>query len=886
MEEETIDQFYQLNFKINSQSQIIVNKDLLEKLENYDYSPFPKDTEINRTQPSIFDIYIKGGRNIKIFRIPIDCRIRISEVEKKISLYSYKHLKIILNQLKNEYKNPNYFSNYFGKTIYVNDENIDEIDFSYEKEIEIKENTNDNLKMINDIYNNIKNIYTKNSKDMNYEYISPNFKIYFPDMIDENLQDIFDYIYSKNRRDLESNLKLFLKNEQEKIFPICGPHNTGKTISSLIIQKICYKQGIKSLYLNIKYYFLEPLNNLDVKIETLIKECVFFIENEQELLGLYKKLKNIYSIYEIIVILKSYLTSKANNNSKFFFILDQYQERYNLNDNILNQLSDFKIFLLSSINDEDVKDNLILTYQEKNNKENVKKKIKEKKFIKYTYYENLLDFQKLSKNKYLNNIKKKIKQEEKNINEEKLTEKFNFINFILKKFNYIPKYYFGYVYRYKTIYDLLFDEFKHIFLKLSQYNAKQTLTREKIKELLDNDYLIEKDDVRNNKSLSKDIYIQYLKYIPLKYINYHLNENGGLYFYYSFPLFKNILINFLDYYDSKETFKTSENGGEIGIAFEFILKTQFRVFNKLNIDGHLEVNSIIDMKFTDNYKLFDKNYIKGKNNILITQKIQGKDYDMAIYNVLNKRLLLIQSKYQIDYKLIKKKHYYIDTCEEVLMNFMTAIQDYEITDVYLLYISSEDYNLKRKKAVSNLLNKNQITCLFYSVENDRFTFDFEKKIENLDYNDSFMLLPKVNIFVPQQINLHDEKKSKKISEEKKEILLGKKAVKNFDKDKIYGTLKEFFIDKKINFTFGKIEEIGFVNNNFKLEIDREENYVAIFSLKEDDDSTVDLKKQIGLIYYENDLKFYLDITHNKQFSDFEDLFDTFVYHCYYGIGKK
>ena len=91
MEEETIDQFYQLNFKINSQSQIIVNKDLLEKLENYDYSPFPKDTEINRTQPSIFDIYIKGGRNIKIFRIPIDCRIRISEVEKK---YHYIHISI------------------------------------------------------------------------------------------------------------------------------------------------------------------------------------------------------------------------------------------------------------------------------------------------------------------------------------------------------------------------------------------------------------------------------------------------------------------------------------------------------------------------------------------------------------------------------------------------------------------------------------------------------------------------------------------------------------------------------------------------------------------------------------------------------------------------
>jgi len=57
---------------------------------------------------------------------------------------------------------------------------------------------------------------------------------------------------------------------------------------------------------------------------------------------------------------------------KFFLIIDQYQKKYNSN-NILNLFSKYKIFLLSSINDTDVKNYLILTYQEKS--------IKEYKFI-------------------------------------------------------------------------------------------------------------------------------------------------------------------------------------------------------------------------------------------------------------------------------------------------------------------------------------------------------------------------------------------------------------------------------------------------------------------------------------------------------------------------
>ena len=73
--------------------------------------------------------------------------------------------------------------------------------------------------------------------------------------------------------------------------------------------------------------------------------------------------------------LQKSLTEKNFLKNKFFLIIDQYQEKYD-SINILDLFSEFKIFLLSSINDTDVKENLILTYQEKSLK---KYKLIEKK---------------------------------------------------------------------------------------------------------------------------------------------------------------------------------------------------------------------------------------------------------------------------------------------------------------------------------------------------------------------------------------------------------------------------------------------------------------------------------------------------------------------------
>ena len=911
--EEDIDEDFHLYFKTKSGDIINVNDKLLDKLKKLDYSSLPQNVNVSLCSGPFFEISFKDESSIIINYIPINCKITISKSQKVISLYSYKHLKLILNKLKEEYTNPYFYSTFYSKTIFVNYNNLEEQDFCFEKDIEIKEKKKvEDIEKIKLIFGGIKKIY-ESKKNLTYEFISPNFKIYFPKIIPE-LKEKFNYIYSDHRKSLESNFRLFLEKDEKMIYPICGPHNIGKTITSMKIQKSYYLKGIKSLYLNLKYYFHEPFNDLDKKIDTLIKECVYFIENEEQLLILYNKFHNLNKIYDIISILPSFLKTKNFSKNQFFLIIDQYQEKYD-SKNILELFSSFKIFLLSSINDSDVKKNLILTYQEKSLK--TYKLIEEKqikKIIRYTYYEYLFDFSYFNMIIFEKKIKDKIKEkedlenkiekkdagnkvekidlenkvEDKEVEENKIEEKYKFISSILMQFNYIPKYSYGFINFYNTIYDLMFCEYKNIFLKLLQFKSNKTIEIYKINELLKDKNIVEKTDIEkcNYKTLSEEKYIEYLKYIPLKYINYHLNNIGELYFYYSFPLFKQILNDFIEYCKSKDNFFITTNGGEKGTYFEKIVKTQFRVFNSLKIDGHLEVKSIINMDFTENYKLLDKTYIKGKKNILITQKNdQGKDYDFAIYKPETHQLLLLQSKYQIDNNLINNKNTYKDSSRVVLNNLNRFIGGNEIEKVYLLYISSEEYNINRKMTVKNLLIKNQINCLFYSVEDENFSFDFEEKIDEIKCDDSFMILPDIKDYVAQDIKAEKKKSKKAPNSEDKIVFLKKKKKKSYNKDKIYESLKNYIVTKQIEFSIGKLIKIESFSDE-QIEIDRKMEYIIIFSLKEEDDSIVDVTKPIGLIFYDNKRPFYLEVTKNLTYSKYEELFEIFSTQSYYGIGEK
>ena len=888
---ENVDEKFRLSFEVDANKKILVDKVLLGKLKRYNYSEFPEGTIVQRKYPSVYDIFPKiGGHHLAILFFPIECKIKIANSYKVIFLYSYKHLKLILADLKEYYKNPYFYSTYHYNDFYVNVTDIKERFFSYEKRpIEIKEkNEKANEEEIKKIYKDIKNIYSNYSDKITYEYISPNFNTYFPKINPGKPSDYFDFCYTNKRKDLESSFSRFLEDKVEMIYPVCGPHNIGKTISSLIIQKISLIDGVKSLYLNIKYYFDKPFDDFKGKINTLIKECVLLVDSEEELLTLYKKfIKTVY-INGIIEILKEFLVSKNFDKNHFFLIFDQFQIKYDLN--LLNTFSGFKIFLLSSINDYDVKNNLIYSYA-KNSKTKYRlaEDNKPSKIINYHYYEELLDFKDFFK-LFEKQIKDKIKSENKYFDDNTIIIKFNFIDSILKKFNYIPKYCLRYIYHYDTIYDLMFNEYKNIFLKLLQFEKNKTIDIKKIAQLSKNEYLIEQkkeDEKFSYKTLQADDYIEYLKYIPLKYINYHITDKNELYFYCSFPLFKDIIMNFIDYFDSKEKFLITAEGIERDTVFEKILKYQFTVFKKLNINAHLEVNTIIDMNLTENYSSFEQKYLEGKKNILITQKNKGgQDYDFAIYMAENCQLMLIQSKYQIEHKLIKNRKEYEETSKLSLENFNKAFKK-KIEKVYLIYISSEEYNKKRKAKVKGLLDKNKINCLFYSVSYDTFSFDFENKIENLECDESFMILPEFKNYKSQEFKIEPRVKQKAQinTRNNRYLFLGKKVKKSYDINKIYKSLKNY-CSENLEISLDKFDEFGCYDDycNFKKEVNIK-YYIALFYLKENDDSSIDFSKPIGLNYVEKEKEINLYIIAKTNYSTFEELIEKFSNKFYFGIGN-
>ena len=251
--------------------------------------------------------------------------------------------------------------------------------------------------------------------------------------------------------------------------------------------------------------------------------------------------------------------------------------------------------------------------------------------------------------------------------------------------------------------------------------------------------------------MTKEKFVELLDYIPLKYISFIKKGNDEYYFYYTFPLFKKILEDFTSYISSKSNFFLSDDGEIRGSSFEKIVKMELRGFKKLNINGYFKVNNIISMELTKKYKRINENYFKFKDNILIDQKIRdGKDYDFGIYQSKQKNLILIQSKYIINYNTVTNvKSYYKSSAKNALNSF-NLITNENVKNVYLLYISSVDYNYEnRKKLMENILSNNNINCLFYSVNYDNFSMDFGNFIKEIQCKDSFMIIPQLNLYEKQ-----------------------------------------------------------------------------------------------------------------------------------------
>ena len=263
-----IDQNYNLEFTYSSGKKLVISDIIGEELKNEKLSSFPKGAQLinDPDKINLFQVSFKGGDILEIFKFPVKCKFLQYNIITKI--YSYKHLYLILKKL--DYKSPFYYSSFSRRNIYLKMNKIEETYLDSEESVEINEFLEEKYKgKISIIYKELKNLH-ENGKQNTYsiKQISPNFNCYLGNSIESenNLNDDFDYIFSKNRITLQRKIEVFLnkkttgqevneiKKNEPLLFPVCGPHGTGKTITSLYIHKTLFLKKIKGIYLNVKYY--------------------------------------------------------------------------------------------------------------------------------------------------------------------------------------------------------------------------------------------------------------------------------------------------------------------------------------------------------------------------------------------------------------------------------------------------------------------------------------------------------------------------------------------------------------------------------------------------------------------------------------------------------
>ena len=367
-------------------------------------------------------------------------------------------------------------------------------------------------------------------------------------------------------------------------------------------------------------------------------------------------------------------------------------------------------------------------------------------------------------------------------------------------------------------------------------------------------------------------------------MHYEKYDNENYYLKYSFPLCKEIFES-LYTYDLSPTKFITDNADKQYIFKEY-LSTILRCCGKLQIDGYFEVDTIVDLNLIEYYQNLNNSYFINKSNILIGQNNSTeKDFDFCLFKPDIKVLILIQIKYCIENDSVKFFNYYQKKYYKFKEKFEEKFRT-KIEKVYLLYLSSYYYNIKRKADVFRILNKNKITCLFFNTENSQISFDFINNIENISLNNSFIIFPEEKN--EQSLNKISTflNKKKFISNKIRHYTDGK-----IEKYSIEDTYYEKFIDyfrineSKLNREilkhldkFVQIYINSFGNTEY---IPNEDLYIFVFELY---NGNINFNGKLGFIYVDslNDIKF-IDINNNINIK--EDDFCEKYNNCSYAIGK-
>ena len=832
----------ELKIEINSQGERIIiepskfydDNNMIE-LEDNNYMK-EKSIKVLPSRGTSSQLQIKE-KIFSFFIVPI--KISIEKYDEIYYIYNKEHFLKLLEVYPDKFKYYKYDSNddwrKFNNNLLDNPSFIRSLIFTDDISFEKYETFYDESKERYDSHKE------KHKEFLFLKVIDPlilsiNFLKYFPTDKENNKNENIDIIMSNERQDFLNDIYYTfssIENNDEYIFKAyTGPYGIGKSFTVLMLQKMLYFSGHKTLYINLKYYNNTNDSFLD-KLETLWKEAFYLFFDKKQYINFLKNRIDSYKSYFDAI--KKIIELLNENKEKYLIIFDQYQEKYDNSKKLDYFRKECKnILLISSINDKDVKLNI---------KKELNGEDKKSKYISYKYLFKLIISKKDINN--LNDVKKNI----------------------MKDFGYLPIY----QNKLKRVYDSNYmnfyqTEIRKIFLYIDRFFINNK--RSYLNNLIDNKE-INLSDSLNQKSISFSDFINNIDLIPLKYINYIINmKEKKIKLYYAFPFIEKILKEYFVYYDNLSLFNKTTNKGELGNCFESILSYDFKIYKYFSIDAIMEVDKIIEMDFSQ-ITIDFKEYYPKKNRIFITQKNFGGDYfDMGIILPKEKVLILIQAKYRITDKILDKKTYSQKANE--IKNKIIAF-GLNVESIHFLFLSSINYNLTN---AFQIINKKQIDCYFYCPKDKTFFRDLYKEysIEEFSLNERTKLSGK---FINSQI-LYDHNEFFSLNKISKEVInefelkcLSQIRNNKIDDDLLNKQYQQFLEYIKNNhFLENKGKNLGIfllLGQKYPFGIYQLNSIkYYLFICKIDKDNNINFKEQSYIIYSEKINNFIIDLKTGKR----------------------
>ena len=599
-------------------------------------------------------------------------------------------------------------------------------------------------------------------------------------------EEEFIYFNNDKRNIIFNNIKILKSyNNNLKTYKITGPSSIGKSLTLFYISRILY---------NVIYINLKTLNNYKKNLYKCYHIIITELERlvcQQNINELEKVIKNCFekqlSPLELILSVMKFLSNIIGLN--FVFIFDQYKKKYII-EGFYNEIMNYKnikIIFCSSINDKEIRDECIKSWERKvMNIEDFNDD--SEKY--YFYFDDIYSYQK---------------------------RKYN--NKLLKQFNFLPKYVKMYEDNNKDYKSFLEEAISKIKKKIKEYCKNDENQYYDIlvhlRFIIDNEYIFSKLSEIIQYCLLKffkiEFYERTFKITPIfsfmKYFIWiHFSEDI-CYNYFNNSLYrKNIIesesvkgcyfeqavkyglqkickynnivtlreiaemkeiIDTNSYYNIDEEDDTNEN--EIDICYEDDNKKNNKKFHQLLEDFKINDDENLTKSFISNknknliskytieyskniedfrmdaikdykYEISIKNNFTGNEALLLDQiKKTGKTLDYALlYGKKNEKVLIgFQIKCYFNNSILAEqtidKSTIRENCSKMLVNSMILF-NCKITNwnyILIFFINNEEknenINLKNLEKCKN----NNIHYLFYDPKNKVFLNENKKVINSI-----------------------------------------------------------------------------------------------------------------------------------------------------------